>query len=552
VALQIVERLRNAARIKEIAGVAIRYGFGYVVEQAEHHARTGLLARLRRKDTAPDPAVASLDPSERLRRMLEELGPTFVKVGQILSTRQDIIPEWAIRELKKLQDQVAPMPFESVRSIIEEQLGGTLESLFASFDREPLASASIGQVHGATLPDGQHVAVKIQRPGIERRINRDLAVLSDLAVMAEGRLTFVRNLQLTRVVEELGQVLRDELSYTIEGRNAERIANGLKPDGGIRVPKVYWDHTTGKVLTTERFDGVRLTQLEALTEAQRKSAAPRLARFVLRQVLIDGFFHADPHPGNIFVFADGAIGLVDWGMTALLSRTAREGLAEIFIAIVNQDVERLSEEICHLGMVDEESDIDRFRRDLARALDRYFYLSRDEFPLAQVLQRILELTYEHHIQLPAEIPMLIKVLVTTEGTCMALDPSFELKGVFEPLVSELVGAKLEPSQLLRDLTTGLRTVGRSASDLPRQVSAILTRLERGAIVVRTEPRRTPEAIEGLEAPLHRLAAALLFCALLLAGGLVYPSNRGFGLGFLIAGASGAWILLLSMWRASRR
>ncbi len=551
-ALQIVERLRNAARIKEIAGVAIRYGFGYVVEQAEHHARTGLLARLRRKDTAPDPAVASLDPSERLRRMLEELGPTFVKVGQILSTRQDIIPEWAIRELKKLQDQVAPMPFESVRSIIEEQLGGTLESLFASFDREPLASASIGQVHGATLPDGQHVAVKIQRPGIERRINRDLAVLSDLAVMAEGRLTFVRNLQLTRVVEELGQVLRDELSYTIEGRNAERIANGLKPDGGIRVPKVYWDHTTGKVLTTERFDGVRLTQLEALTEAQRKSAAPRLARFVLRQVLIDGFFHADPHPGNIFVFADGAIGLVDWGMTALLSRTAREGLAEIFIAIVNQDVERLSEEICHLGMVDEESDIDRFRRDLARALDRYFYLSRDEFPLAQVLQRILELTYEHHIQLPAEIPMLIKVLVTTEGTCMALDPSFELKGVFEPLVSELVGAKLEPSQLLRDLTTGLRTVGRSASDLPRQVSAILTRLERGAIVVRTEPRRTPEAIEGLEAPLHRLAAALLFCALLLAGGLVYPSNRGFGLGFLIAGASGAWILLLSMWRASRR
>jgi len=548
----ILERLRNAARIKEIAGVAIRYGFGYVVEQAEHHARTGLLARLRRKGAAPDPAVAGLDPSERLRRMLEELGPTFIKVGQILSTRQDIIPEWAIRELKKLQDQVKPMPFETVRAIVEEQLGGTIESRFGSFEREPLASASIGQVHAATLPDGQPVAVKVQRPGMEGRVNRDLSVLADLAEMAEGRLSFVRNLQLVRVVEELGQVLRDELSYTIEGRNAERARGTLKPDSGILVPKVFWDLTTAKVMTTERFDGVKLTQIEALTEAQRKSAAPRLARFVLRQVLMDGFFHADPHPGNIFVFTDGSIGLVDWGMTALLTRTAREGLAEIFIAIVNQDVERLSEEICHLGMVDEESDLERFRRDLARALDRYFYLSRDEFPLAQVLQRILELTYEHHIQLPAEIPMLIKVLVTTEGTCMALDPNFELKGVFEPLVHELVGAKLEPSQMLRDLTTGLRTVSRSASDLPRQVGAILTRLERGAIVVRTEPRRTPEAIEGLDAPLHRLAGSLLFGGLLVAGGLVYDANHTIGLTLLIAGVSGALVLLLSMLRASRR
>lgn len=551
-ALMILERLRNAARIKEIAGVAIRYGFGYVVEQAEHHARTGLLARLRRKGAAPDPDVANLDPSERLRRMLEELGPTFVKVGQILSTRQDIIPEWATRELKKLQDQVKPMPFETVRAVIEEQLDGTLETHFATFEREPLASASIGQVHGATLHDGQHVAVKVQRPGLDRRVQRDLAVLRNLAEMAEGRLSFVRNLQLVRVVDELGQVLRDELSYTIEGRNAERILHGLKPDGGIRVPKVYWEHTAAKVLTTERFEGVKLTQLEALTEAQRKAAAPRLARFVLRQVLMDGFFHADPHPGNIFVFADGSIGLVDWGMTALLTRSAREGLAEIFIAIVNQDVERLSEEICHLGMVTEQSDLERFRRDLARALDRYFYLSRDEFPLAQVLQRILELTYEHHIQLPAEIPMLIKVLVTTEGTCMALDPHFELKGVFEPLVHELVGAKLEPSQMMRDLTANLRTVSRAASDLPRQVSAILTRLERGAIVVRTEPQRTPEAIAALEGPLHRLATALLCAGLLLAGGMVYASQHTLGLSLLIAGVVAAWVLVLGMWRASRR
>jgi ubiquinone biosynthesis protein len=272
----------------------------------------------------------------------------------------------------------------------------------------------------------------------------------------------------------------------------------------------------------------------------------------LRMMLVDGFFHADPHPGNIFVFQDGTLGLVDWGMTALLTRSAREGLSEIFIAIVNQDVERLSEEICHLGMVDEESDLDRFRRDLAKALDRYFYLSRDEFPLAQVLQAILELTYEHRIQLPAEIPMLIKVLVTTEGTCMALDPNFELKGVFEPLVHELVGAKLEPGQMLRDLTTGLRTVSRTAQDLPRQVSAILNRLERGTIVVRTEPRRMPEAIQGLDAPVHRLAAALLFSALLLAGALVYGASRNLGLVFMIGGAMGAGALLVAMWRGGRR
>ena len=551
-ALLIIERLRNAARIKEIAGVAIRYGFAHVVEQAERHARSGLLRRLRRKDTTPDPAVAGLDPSERLRRMLEELGPTFVKVGQILSTRQDIIPEWATRELKKLQDQVAPMPYETVKEIVETELGGSLETLFQSFEREPLASASLGQVHAAALPSGMHVAVKVQRPGIERQVNRDLSVLQDLAEMAEGRLSIVRNLHLTRVVEELGQMLRDELSYTIEGRNAERTINGLKPDSGIRVPRVYWDHTTAKVLTTERFEGLPLTRIDDLTEAQRKAAAPRLARFVVRQVLLDGFFHADPHPGNIFVFGDGTIGLVDWGMTALLTRSAREGLAEIFIAIVSQDVERLSEEICHLGMVDEESDLDRFRRDLARALDRYFYLSRDEFPLAQVLQRILELSYEHGIQLPAEIPLLIKVLVTTEGTCMELDPNFELKGVFEPLVQELMGAKLEPGQMLRDLTTGLRTVSRTASDLPRQVSAILNRLERGTMVVKTEPRKMPEAIQGLDATVHRLAAAVLLSALMLCGALVYPSSYRLGLVFMVAGALGAGALSLAMWRGARR
>lgn len=549
-AVSFVERLRNAARVKQIVGVMIRFGFSHVVEQAEH-AQRGFFRRFRRGGETPDPEVARMTEPERLRRMIESLGPTFVKIGQILSTRQDVIPDWAVRELRKLQDQVAPLPFEVVRQQVESELGGSLEGLFSEFAPDAVASASLGQVHRAVLPDGTAVAVKVQRPGLDKQIDRDLSVLADMAEMFEGRLGLVSHLKLTRIVDELATTLRDELVYTIEARNAERMTGLLRPSDPIRIPKVFWDLTTTKVLTAELFEADRLTEVDNLTDQQRKTVAPRLANFVLHQILIHGFFHADPHPGNIFVFPDGSIGVVDWGMVGLLSKSSRDSLGEIFIAIVTQDVERLTNEIVHLGLIDHESDVERFRLDLGRALDRYFFLSRREFPLSQVLHKILELSYEHRIQLPAEIPMLIKVLVTTEGTCMELDPDFDLRAAFEPVVKELVGSRFEPGEMVRDIAKTLRQLNRVASDLPRQTAAILGRVEDGRMTVRVENQGLDKSIQHLSVTTQHLATAVLIAAIMIGGGLVHANSPILGTVLLVLGGLGAGMVMFVSWRHNR-
>lgn len=542
-----LERLRNAGRLKQILGVAIRYGFDHVVEQVFHARRF----RRRRGEPAPDPRLARLDDAARLRHMIEALGPTFIKIGQILSTRPDLLPDWAIRELRKLQDQVTPLEFEAVRQQIESELGGTLEQHFRTFASEPTAAASLGQVHRAELPDGTVVAVKVQRPGIEQIIRRDLSVLRHLAELGEGRLEFARGLRLPALVDELAASLRDELVYTIEGRNAERALATIQPEDRIVVPRVDWERTTARVLCCEMFEGQRVSELEQTPENEplRRELALRLATYILRGMLLDGFFHADPHPGNLFLFDNGVTGLIDWGMVGVLARSTRESLAEIFLSLATQDVERLADEICHLGLAEDGADLERFRVDLARALDRYFHLSRDDFPLAQVLNTILTLSFEHNIQLPAEVPLLIKVLVTVEGTCMELDPQFELKKAFEPIVARLVGSRLEPEKVAREVAGYLRQLNRLAGDLPRQTEQILRRLESGRLVVRAENEAQVKALGALTTAFHRLGVCVLAAGTVIGAALLFPYHTPLGLTLLAVGAAATLVAVFLLLRA---
>ena len=546
--MNFIERVRNAGRINQILQVAVRFGFQEFVDHAGR-ARRGLFGRLRKADDTPSPELQRLSTGQRLTRMLEELGPTFVKIGQMLSTRQDILPRWAVDELRKLRDEVAPMPYTDIRVAIEEELGGPLEQFFSEFDPSPIAAASLGQVHRAVLRDGgAEVAVKVQRRGIYRVVERDLKVLEDLAETLDGRIQVLQHVRLPELLEEFSRSLRDELVYTIEGRNAERVAAVLEQLDNVRIPKVHWKLTTARLLVTEMFIGERLSQDGVPPEDQRSELATRIANLMLRQILVEGFFHADPHPGNFIWLSDSALGILDWGQVGVLGRSFRESLGEIFIALVTRDIEQLAEEICRLGLVEDQGHIESFRHDLGRALDRYFHLPRDEFFLGEVLSRILELSYEHKVQLPTELPILVKALVTTEGTCTELDPNFDLRAAFEPVVKRLIRAKMDPERLFHEVTSTVRQVDRIAGALPRQLTAILSRLENSNVRVRVETAELQQAAKQVGRHTNRLAAALMVTGCLIAGALLYPAQPTAGICVLVLGLLGLGFTALTVLR----
>jgi len=545
----VAERIRNAGRINQILTVAMRYGFQQVVEQVQA-ARRGLLKRVRPVEGSPDPKLGGMGTGERLRRMLEELGPTFIKLGQLLSTRPDLLPAWAIDELVKLQDRLPPMPFALVRLTVETELGAPLEQLFAEFGAEPLGAASLGQVHRAVLPTGEVVAVKVQRPGIDRTIERDLSVLNDLVGMFESRLAVGSQIKLTRAAQELSERLRDELVYTIEARNAERVAKTLTPEDGVRIPRVYWNLTSPRVLTCELFEAVRFTDPDGPPAELRPELARRLARFALRQILLEGFFHADLHPGNLMAFANGDLGIIDWGQVGLLSRRMRDSLDEMFIALATRDTERLTDEIVHLGLAEEHTDLEGFRYDLSRALDRYFHVARRDFPLGSVLRTIMDLSYEHSVQLPAELPMLIKVLVAVEGTCLTLDPEFDLRREMEPVARQVLGRQLSPEQLLRTALSSGRQVARLAQALPRQLTTIMDRMEAGTLAIKVNTD-VEEPGRHLGQMLNRLSLSAIVGGLMVAGALAMPYSQTLGVGTFVAGVLAAMLVLHAILRGER-
>ncbi|MBI5834721.1 MAG: phosphotransferase [Armatimonadetes bacterium] len=545
----VTERIRNAGRINQILTVAMRYGFQQIVQQVQA-ARRGLLKRIRPVEGAPDPKLGGLGTGERLRRMLEELGPTFVKLGQLLSTRPDLMPAWAVEELVKLQDRLPPMSFELVRLTVEGELNAPLEQLFAEFSPQPLGSASLGQVHRAVLHTGEVVAVKVQRPGIDRTIERDLSVLNDLVGMLESRVAVGARMKLARAAQELSERLRDELIYTIEARNAERVAQTLSPEDGVRIPKVYWNLTSPRVLTCELFEAVRFTEPGGPPAALRPELARRLARFALRQILVEGFFHADLHPGNLMAFDNGDLGVIDWGQVGLLSRRMRESLDEIFVGLATRDTERLTDEIVHLGLTEDNAELEGFRYDLSRALDRYYHVPRSDYPLGSILRTIMDLSYEHNVQLPAELPMLIKVLVAVEGTCLSLDPEFDLRREFEPVARQVLGRQLSPEQLLRTMLASGRQLSRLAQAFPRQMTTIMDRMEAGTLALKVNTD-VEEPGRHLGQMLNRLSLSAIVGGLMVAGALAMPYSPALGVGTFCAGVLAAMAVLFAILRGER-
>ncbi|MFQ5809185.1 MAG: ABC1 kinase family protein, partial [Armatimonadota bacterium] len=499
-----------------------------------------------------DSASVGLAPAIRIRMALEELGGTYVKLGQAISTRSDLVPPEVVAELRKLQDEVPPFEFRDARRVIQEEFGAEPDELFGHLEQEPAAAASLGQVHHGQLKTGEPVAVKVQRPGIAEAIDTDLQVLRWIAQLLEGRAQWAARGQLGQLVEEFGRGLREELAYTREGHNADRLRGNVGSQSDVYVPRVYWSLTTSRVLTLERVDGAKLADAEAVEAAgvERSAVAETIARTVLRQILLDGFFHGDPHGGNVLLLPDGRVAFVDFGAMGWLGRELRQRLIGLVDAMFDEDAGAVCDELIALGRVRPDTDLHALEREMDVLLGQIQQLEHEEMAIGRSIQVLMELIFQYGIRMPSEFARVMKTLILTEGVCRTVYPDFDFREVLAPLVRQAVGPRTV-SQMVDDLIRVGKDLQRHARQVPRQLSQILTKIESDRLKLRVEYDDIQEPMGRLDIIANRISYSLVVSAILVASALMSQADPSefFGLGgklgltgFLVAGIMGFWLL----------
>jgi ubiquinone biosynthesis protein len=543
------ERRQNLARLGEIAQVAARHGFGYVFG---------------RKEAVPEDvegAVPERTRGRRLREMLDELGPTFVKFGQLLSTRPDIVPPDILQELRGLQDDARPEPFDRVRAVVEAELGLRVEQVFESFDETPIAAASIGQVHRARLPGGQEVVVKVQRPDAERQISADIQLLYQAARVARERVRRLQFIDLVGTVDEFARTIRRELDYGIEARNAEVFRRNFAGDEAVWVPKIYWRYTTGRVLTMEHVEGVALGQLDlaAWTLEDRRRLANRVTETWMQMLFVHGFFHADPHPANILVRDPDRLSLVDFGMTEQLTQRDREAAVRLLLDILNQDAERLPRRLRALGVRYPRQKEEELADRLAVIIQRYSASAIGEIDAREVLREIFQTVYRTGVELPARWVMLDKTLATLAGVALEISPEFNVFEVARPYAARIAAQRFRPDYVADRLRVDLGRYAEAILEYPFQVSELLEEFKDGDIEIRVRPEGFSDAVDKLQASANRVTLALVASALIIGSTVIAAFGReveivGLSLlglpGLLVALAIIAW-LCVGIFRSGR-
>jgi ubiquinone biosynthesis protein len=539
---------RNIGRLSEIAQVAVKHGFGYFFER---HRLTDLFPWVSR-DGSPE---TQSDRGRRLRETLDELGPTFVKFGQLLSTRPDIVPPDIVVELQKLQDDVTPIPYTEVERVIREELGVTIEQAFLEFDEQPTAAASIGQVHRALLPNGDRVAVKVQRPNAQRQIESDIALLFQAARLAKERVRALDFIDAEQVVDEFARSIRSELDYRAEARNAEVFRRNFAGQEDVRIPRVYWTYTRRRLLVLELLEGTQLADLDtsSLTQAERRDLAYRIAEAWMTMIFRHGFFHGDPHPANIFVLDGGkVVGLVDFGQVGKLTDDDMSKLTRLFIDAANERVDALPRRLAELGVRYPRDREEEFAEQLRDVYYRYYGVSLAEIDPLEVIREAFEVIYRLNLRLPTRFVMLDKAIATLASVGIELYPDFNVFEVAKPYARNLLLERFSPGRMLSRARKESSELARVASTLPYQVHDVLEELRDGQIDVGFVHKGLDEFMHKVDVAFNRLVVALI-----VVGGLIGSSLIGifakhgpfvFGvnflsfIGFLLSGALGVWLL----------
>ena len=553
--------VRDLGRLQEIAGVLIRYGFGDMVRRIGMSAALERTGRMLHWD---DPeAMAYMAPPERVRCAMQDLGPTFVKLGQVMATRVDLLtPEWTT-ELGKLQNAVPALPFAQVRPQLVEDLGADPEAVFERLEETPLAAASLAQTHRAWLADGSAVVLKVRRPGIRDTVEADLRLMARLAEIVEERAPDLRRYHPAEVVQQFSASLRRELDFAAEGRNAERIAANFAGHDEVVVPRVYWEWTSERLNVQECLQGIAGTDLAAVDAAglDRAQLAATGADIVLKMVLEDGFFHADPHPGNIFYLPDGRIGVIDFGMVGRVSEQRRFQIVQLLHGLVERESAPVADVLMEWGEGGGEVDEARLQADVGAFVDQYRGVPLKDLHMGLMLTDVTTILRENGLSLPPDLALMIKAFLTLEGMGRQLDPDFDMAGAARPFLQRVVLQRYSPRTLLkrgrRTALDAMELVG----DLPRELRRLLRTARRGRLHMQVEVTSLKAFGEQVDRAANRLTMGVITAALVVGSSIVMNSAGGgvssrwllaLGvLGFVGAGLIGLWILL-SIWRSGRR
>ena len=524
--------LRNLGRTSEIVTVLLNHGFGDLVD------RIGLRNfwyRWRRLLSGrPVEPSRHLKVVERIRLTLESLGPTYIKFGQVMSTRPDLVPPEMLLELKRLQERVPPFSSEEAIKRIESELGQPVEQLFAFFDKTPLAAGSLGQVHRAVHFDGTPLAVKIQRPDAARHVERDLSLMQQIALLVEGNIAEARIFDPVGLVNHFARTIRRELNFAREGRTMDEFRRLFRQDATLYVPQVFLNLSTEAVLTMEFIDGFRIDEIEPHQSAplEPSEIAANGARIFMKQAFEFGVFHGDPHPGNIRIRRDGTICLLDYGMVGVLDDGTREQLIDLIVAISQQDVDASIQLILQFAEPNRQIDRALLQIDMRDFVFNYYGVELEHLNVGRLLSDFVAILSNHGIRCPSNLMLLIRALVTLDGIGRDLDPTFNLAAHLQPFLERLVRARYEPSKVAERIWLESKQLLEFAHDIPRNINRTLRKLSADDLRIQFEHRNLDQFILELERSSNRLVVGMVVAALIMASALI-----------IAGGVSTVWVSL---------
>ncbi|ADI02162.1 ABC1 kinase family protein [Syntrophothermus lipocalidus] len=511
-----IKHLNHMQRYRQVLNILGRHGFGFVFDRLPVRNRK---SKETRKDTY-------LTGPERLRSVLEQLGPTYVKLGQLLSTRPDLIPAEYIRELEKLQDSVPPFPFKQVQQVLDEE-GLRTEDVFASFSEEPLASASIGQVHEAILKTGEKVVVKVQRPGIGKIIENDLEILYELVGMLEKHTKWGRLYQLTDILDEFANALRKEIDFAQEGRNADKFRENFRQNANVLIPKVYWEYTSRRVLVLEYIGGVKVSEFEQLIRAgfDLKRVANHIVEALFQQIYEHGFFHADPHPGNIAIAPGEKVIFYDFGQVGTVDEVLIERCMDLVMAMVRYDVNGVTRALLQVGIATRHVNREELRRDVSRLQQKYYGMPFSQIHVGEALGELVQLSFKYQVRVPPELSLMVKMMMTIEGLLSRLDPGLSVVEIAEPYGKAILKKRFSLDRIRQEASEVLLDHYMAARNLPREIESIMNMLEEGELKLKLEHTNLNRVQTVLDIISNRISLSIIIASIIVGSSLIVAGNR---------------------------